>query len=375
MDQNTELYGIRPALGDYNHFNLEVDFDTTKSIKLEDLASAVDSYLSNLDPAQPKVETIYEDLMRAEIYINDVPGLSWDENIYLAIYLTKTGELHFSTATTSISPETTRGQRHYFAAIFAKYDFQLIGLDGTKGESVISDIDTPVKGWELSARILDTHITVHELADRRNSIALASLFPKSTLSSPSTILQMIRMGGAENLIGEVESAVLEVKSSPYEMKKDKQWQCELAEDVARFANSENGGLLVIGIQTKKVKGQDRLERVVPIPRDESRCAKYHQVLDSRIHPPVRDLDIYSTIHNAGEILTILVPPQPETAKPYLVQGAYLDGKYEKGVISIVRRRDEHSIPITAREIHAMLAAGRALLQRGSMPHFTDRTEH
>ncbi|GAA4505050.1 AlbA family DNA-binding domain-containing protein [Nonomuraea ferruginea] len=364
MNMNPSYYGIRPAYSDKNLFDLEVAFNIAKDISLDDLATAVRQLLADLGPTTPKTETIFGIPMCAEILIKDPPRLPWEDSVFTNIYFAQSGEIFFGISTSSFSRETVRRQHPRLSSLLRKHGFQLIDLTGVEDERSITNPDTLVKEWEISARVIDTRLTVLELTERRKALALASLFPRHRLSDPFIILQMIKMGGAENLIGEAESAILEVKSSPYEMKQDKQWQCELAEDVARFANSENGGLLILGIQTKKVDGQDRLEKIVPIPRDASRCVRYHQILDSRIHPPISDIDIGAIDHDRGEIAFILVPPQPETAKPFLVQGAYLDGRFQKGVISIVRRREEHSIPITAREIHAMLAAGRALLQRG-----------
>ncbi|MEU2032612.1 hypothetical protein [Nocardia amamiensis] len=40
----------------------------------------------------------------------------------------------------------------------------------------------------------------------------------------------------------------------------------------------------------------------------------------------------------------------------------------RGVFSFVRRSGEVSIPITAQQIRSTLAAGRALLRRGQLPH-------
>jgi hypothetical protein len=69
----------------------------------------------------------------------------------------------------------------------------------------------------------------------------------------------------------------------------------------------------------------------------------------------------------GVIFVVHVPPQPEEHKPFLVQGAIVNGKVEGAFISILRRRGEESIPITAASIHATLSAGRALLRRGQLP--------
>lgn len=63
------------------------------------------------------------------------------------------------------------------------------------------------------------------------------------------------------------------------------------------------------------------------------------------------------------LIAIEIPPQPEELKPFLVHGAITaDGATEGTFISIVQRRGEGSIPITAPMVHATLAAGRALLR-------------
>jgi hypothetical protein len=67
------------------------------------------------------------------------------------------------------------------------------------------------------------------------------------------------------------------------------------------------------------------------------------------------------------LLVLHLPPQVEELKPFLVHGAIVDGRTEGAFISIVRRRGESSIPVTAAAVHASLAAGRALLRRGQLP--------
>jgi hypothetical protein len=75
------------------------------------------------------------------------------------------------------------------------------------------------------------------------------------------------------------------------------------------------------------------------------------------------------------IILVLVPPQPEELKPFLVTGAIVGDRVEGAFISIVRRRGEHSIPISAPAIHASLAAGRALLRFGvASEHGPDRSQ-
>ena len=98
--------------------------------------------------------------------------------------------------------------------------------------------------------------------------------------------------------------------------------------------------------------------------------RYQQVLEKRLFPPPDGLTIEAVPEGDGMLVLIDIPPQPEELKPFLVHGAIVDGRVEGAFISIVRRRGESSIPITAPMIHATLAAGRALLRRGevSAPH-------
>jgi hypothetical protein len=95
---------------------------------------------------------------------------------------------------------------------------------------------------------------------------------------------------------------------------------------------------------------------------------YKQAIEDHLHPPPDNLRIEAIdAQDDGMLILIDIPPQPEELKPFLVHGAIVDGKVEGAFISIVRRRGEGSIPITAPMIHSMLAAGRALLRREELP--------
>jgi hypothetical protein len=68
-------------------------------------------------------------------------------------------------------------------------------------------------------------------------------------------LDLLRAGRPDLLIGLVESPWLEAKSLAYDLSADHS-RIELAQDVARFANSDEAGLLVIGLRTRKKSGRD-----------------------------------------------------------------------------------------------------------------------
>jgi hypothetical protein len=178
---------------------------------------------------------------------------------------------------------------------------------------------------------------------------------------------LIRTGHANVLIGQPEGHWLEVKSQHYDLRVDA-GKIKLAESVSRFCNSEDGGLVIYGMASKKAPGGDEIRRLCPLPRDKAILGRYRRALRGHLHPPPDNLRIEAVdIPDNGMLILIDVPPQPEELKPFLVHGAVVDGKVEGAFISIVRRQGDETIPITAKAIHSTLAAGRALLRRGELP--------
>ncbi|MFB7511153.1 AlbA family DNA-binding domain-containing protein [Streptomyces broussonetiae] len=173
--------------------------------------------------------------------------------------------------------------------------------------------------------------------------------------------QDICHGAPESLIGLEESDWLEVKSQGYNLDilGDR---IELAQDVSRFANSEGGGILIVGYRTKKTQHGEVISKFTPAKEALVRANRYRSIIDARVFPPIDGLRVRASQQESGWVLSILVPPQAEENKPFLVHGAIVDGKMEGAFISVVRRRGEASIPITGPAIHSMLAAGRGLLR-------------
>lgn len=180
------------------------------------------------------------------------------------------------------------------------------------------------------------------------------------------VADLLRGGHAEALVGQAEGPWLEAKRQHYDLASTA-GKISLAQAVARFANAEQGGLVVVGLETKKVAGQDVIRRVTPLPHDPWIVRKYQQIIEHRLYPPVDGLQLEAVVGKYGDLIFLDVPPQPEDLKPFLIHGAIIDGKTEGAFISIVRRQGDTSIPTTAPMIHAALAAGRALLRRGELP--------
>lgn len=200
--------------------------------------------------------------------------------------------------------------------------------------------------------------------------ALISQLRDGEMTADGT-LGLLRAGRGDLLIGLPESRWLEVKSQGFDLGSGDAAKIELGQDVARFANGDTDSLLVIGFRTDKAHGDEVISKMTPALSKFS-ASRYHQTIDARVHPGVLGLSVEQfevplRSGGTGYLLAILIPAQPEESKPFLVHGAIAGGKVEGAFISVVQRRGEHSVPITAPAIHAALAAGRALLRRGELP--------
>jgi hypothetical protein len=214
-------------------------------------------------------------------------------------------------------------------------------------------------GWEFDVLLPPRSLPLSAVRKLARTIAETIRHPGAEIGPLA--IQDLRHGGApESIVGLAESEWLEVKSQGYNLDSLAD-RIELAQDVSRFANSEEGGILVIGYRTKKNRHGEVVSKLTPIKENFAQVNRYRSVIDARVFPPIDGLGVRSSRHGAGWILSILVPPQNEENKPFLVHGAIVDGKIEGAFISIVRRRGEASIPITGPAIHSMLAAGRRLL--------------
>lgn len=183
----------------------------------------------------------------------------------------------------------------------------------------------------------------------------------------ATCGDLIRAGHAAALLGQPEGDWLEVKREHYPLK-ELVAKIRIAQTVAQFANAADGGLVVIGMATKKMDGTDTIHAITAQPSDPTVRRRYVQVLQQHLYPPPEDLQIEVVpadgINGRGDLVIIDIPPQPEELKPFLVHGAIVDGRAFGNYISVVRRRDDEMVSTTAAALHSTLAAGRALLRRG-----------
>lgn len=179
--------------------------------------------------------------------------------------------------------------------------------------------------------------------------------------TPESIADLIRAQRPELLIGQAESVYFEAKGGEYDLKDDRS-AIELAKDVAALANRREGGVLVLGLTTRKRDGQDVVHAVRPLPPEKLPPRRYQQSLDKWVFPRPQDLVIETIeIEPDGALMFILVPPQPDALHPFLVTGAIQDGRVLGNHFSLVRRRGDETALTQAEAVHGLMVAGRAAL--------------
>jgi hypothetical protein len=179
--------------------------------------------------------------------------------------------------------------------------------------------------------------------------------------TPATVADLIRAQRPELLVGQRETTWFEAKGGSYDLKDDRM-AIELAKDVSALANRAEGGLLVLGLTTRKRNGIDTVKAVRPLPPKGVQPTRYQQSLDKWVFPRMQDLVIESVVvEPEGAIMFILVPPQPDALLPFLVTGAIRDGKLLGSHFSVVRRRGDETAITQAEAVHGLLVAGRAAL--------------
>lgn len=248
-------------------------------------------------------------------------------------------------------------------------DFSGSGLDPEHAEQLNAEQRAMVSAMAHDVNITITTDTKHPVSVLMRGAAALADYLHATHDGPlhaDGVLNLLRGGHFNLLLGEKESAYLEVKTAMHPIwvpgaHGDKA-KIELAQDVARFANGDVDAILVIGYRETS-SGGNEIGSITPVGNTDLNLAQISEVLDARIVPPLDGLVVETFAVSATEsILAVYVPRQPAEMQPYLVHGAIAEGKVEGAFFSIVRRRGEGSITTSAQQIHAYIVAGKRYLR-------------
>lgn len=177
-------------------------------------------------------------------------------------------------------------------------------------------------------------------------------------------LKILESGDFTKLMGDIEDGVFECKAAPYYLDNDA-GVFELAKDVAAFANSD-GGLIVLGLETVSVP--ERAADVVRTSRLFTReyfiAQRYQALLDAHIYPRIEGLTLTwhaSTADPKVGLASIRIPRQSDMYQPFLVN-RFLgdDGKVRGTALSYFERHRDGVDRKEAKDFHYLIRAGRTI---------------
>jgi hypothetical protein len=189
--------------------------------------------------------------------------------------------------------------------------------------------------------------------------------------SPSTALDLLRAGKGNLLRGQPESAWLEAKALPYKLS-DESVKYELGKDVAAMANSREGGIIVLGMSTEKKKRKSEVDTIGDYNEIDLKRVKrqqYRHLVAKWVYPTLNGFEVELIEGSAKDwgIAILVIPPQLETKRPFLVQGAVDDGNVLGSHVLLPWRREDDISAMDAVAIHDRIRLGEQAIAGGKVP--------
>ncbi|WP_211834227.1 MULTISPECIES: AlbA family DNA-binding domain-containing protein [Streptomyces violaceusniger group] len=184
----------------------------------------------------------------------------------------------------------------------------------------------------------------------RSTLRIPELQPASAASALATLQE----GDVWKFIGLKENEWLEVKAQLPDISKAS-GKFTLAKDVTQFANSRVGGVLIYGFYTKNSGQGDVIRKVSPISFSRRTEEAIQAILQSHTYPSVTGLLVHATPIDSGHVVCVYVPPQSDSAKPFIVEGSGLSELGKGNVFSVPVRSGDRVAQITGKALHVLLA--------------------
>jgi len=178
-------------------------------------------------------------------------------------------------------------------------------------------------------------------------------------TSPAEVEQLLSNGFEAELLGQPEEDWIDFKEHPYVLTAEKhRW--ELAKDVANMASNPDGGCIAIGFQAKQDPDdfEEVADKVKPFPCHLIDDQQYRNVVDSFAYPPVRGLRIRQFRRNGACLALILVPPQAEDDRPFLLKRIVATDGGAVDAFAVPTRDGSHTRWTPIGQVHRDLSDGR-----------------
>lgn len=196
-----------------------------------------------------------------------------------------------------------------------------------------------------------------------------SSFRYENLDQLSKTIDKIKSGNTPDLlIGLKENEYFEAKNSEsYDLTNNEKSRIELAKDVSAFANSQ-GGFLVLGLNQKQVLEEqtDVVESLDLIDKSKFNSFQYQGIIKDYIYPNIKGID-FIFVESASDpgfgLFIIVIPPQPEPNKPYLLARILENNEILPGIIvGIIQRKESSNSPLTIKQLHLHIQKGKGVVE-------------
>ena len=178
----------------------------------------------------------------------------------------------------------------------------------------------------------------------------------------SMALDLLRSGRWGVFKGRPESGWLEAKGAPYAEANARlagNWRYELAKDVAAFANSPDGGIIVIGMTTADEGDGEVITGFREFDLNRVTASTYGNHVAQLVHPQVEGFEVVRVRgeeRNRG-IVALMIPRQDPSNVPFLVRGTVSGGKVLGNHVLWPVRQGDRTAVLDADGLHTRLRLG------------------
>ncbi|TQM32734.1 hypothetical protein FB390_4430 [Nocardia bhagyanarayanae] len=173
-------------------------------------------------------------------------------------------------------------------------------------------------------------------------------------ATPEKAFAAIESGEIQFLLGTAESEALDAKDGHYP--KNDRARIVIAGDIAAFANSTKGGIIVLGARTvKDSHGRDILAEVNGCAIDVGAKDRYRSAIEALVYPEIAGIKMCRTPAALGEVFAILIPEQHPDRLPFVVRGAtQTEGRMSSALFQVPVRQGDSNVPARIEDIHRRL---------------------
>ncbi|MFD1938774.1 helix-turn-helix domain-containing protein [Nonomuraea mangrovi] len=335
-----------------------------KPLYLHTLAQAIIAHSNDHDiTSNTSSKDVDEDSV-ASICFHGDDVLPWDETDII-MYLDLTRGEEFTVTFFGISQTDTGIPAIERASEFLLRRFNFLEWEiepNPEGQS--SPYDDGFRAWIIKCKGIYADFSVGDLCMLRQQLSRSIFFTEDDSTHPRHVVDILEAGQAHAMLEMAESETLEVKRT-YFGKPAPIWKVALAQAVSSFANAEKGGVLIIGMSTEtNENGDDIIKALTPLEANPGRRQQHLKILNERIFPPIEGLEVGVVEVEGGDIVYVVVPPQAEELKPFIVHGGIVEGHEPSNTFSITRRRGDHTIPVDVASLHSTIVSGRTFIRSG-----------